>query len=77
MIVLIVSHFVLYSYVNKMIILIIMEQNPNEQPEYPVVTRKYLVQFLYPEDRSSAGMFNLDEDGFSTMASPTIEVKDV
>lgn len=28
-------------------------QNPEDQPEFPIITRKYFVQFMYPEERVS------------------------
>ncbi len=45
-------------------------QNREEQPEFPLVVRKYLVQFMYLQDQSAnADIFQLIHDDQFSMIS--------
>ena len=47
-------------------------QNPEEQPEYPVISRKYMVQFMYVEDKSTnAEIFQILHDDQLSTRSPS------
>ena len=57
-------------------------QSPDEQPEFPIVTRKYFVEFLFLADQSpNADIYQLlhGEDGVSTArteGTPPVQVRD-
>ena len=53
-------------------VLYILLQNPEDQPEFPVITRKYFIQFHYPEDKSThAEIYQILQDDQFSMLSPS------
>ncbi|KAL3856249.1 hypothetical protein ACJMK2_011024 [Sinanodonta woodiana] len=45
-------------------------KNPEDLPEFPIIERKYFVQFMFPEDTSSkAEVFQLTQDDFGRLSS--------
>ena len=49
-----------------------MFQNPDEQPEFPIIGRKYYAEFMFLEDKSTPPeILNLLQQGAADMSSTT------
>lgn len=49
-------------------------QNPEDQPEYPIVEKKYFVEFMYLQDRSSkADVITIEADKGNNSPPPNSE----